>query len=55
MTTEVVLEEGKYKLRMAPGYILEAFRYDELWRTFVGDKLIAAMYERIVELECKNS
>ena len=53
MTIE--LEGGKYSLIQTEGGRQVAFRYGEPWQDFTGDKFVAAMANRITELEAENA
>jgi len=50
--TKIELCEGKYSViyNLDTGQS-ECFRYGEPWRDLCGDKMVLAMFDRIVELE----
>lgn len=50
--TEIVLMDGKYTYRNEDGK-QEVLRYGEPWRDLCGDKFVAAMADRILELEAQ--
>jgi hypothetical protein len=48
----IAFEDCKYVIVMKTHpYSFVAYRHGTLWRDFVGDKFVAAMFERIKELE----
>ena len=51
MSIKITLEGGKYVYECSDGYNQDVYRYGEHWRAFPGDNFIAAMANRIVELE----
>lgn len=54
--TRIDLCDGKYSviydLRTGQS---ECLRYGEKWRDLCGDKMVLAMFDRIVELEAENA
>ncbi len=55
MTTKpiesIILCEGKYAILRKDNGSLEALRYGEPWRDLVGDNLVSALFDRVIELE----
>lgn len=49
-TMRIDLFDGKYTVVCSPQEF-KALRYGEEWRDLTGDKLVFAMFDRIVELE----
>lgn len=50
--TQITLCEGKYTIIYDYNTgISECLRYGEKWRSLCGDKMVMAMFDRIVELE----
>lgn len=46
----VSLENGKYKFYTVDG-VLKCDRYDELWRDFIGDKAVYALYDELITVK----
>lgn len=51
MTAKLVFAEGKYSIYKKPNGVVVSERYDQPWREFLGDHLITAMFDRLVEQE----
>lgn len=47
---DIVLEDGKYTIRIHQDGKLECLRYGEPWRDLVGDKMVLAMAQEIQRL-----
>lgn len=49
------LEGGKYRVNFSSDpWLFKAYRGGEQWRDLTGDKLMLAMFHRILEVEAEN-
>jgi ubiquinone biosynthesis protein UbiJ len=51
----VNLEGGKYTFHVSASGVLMCDRLGQPWRSFLGDKAVAALYDRVLELEAANN